>query len=215
MGQKHQVARISDRRRPSALTEAQSAELELMRKDNQLAATPFVASKHWEEVVRIFESILIRDGITNPEEQEFNFSFSRLALGDERLHRYVCWMYRNLLKSRNSLNLLNLLNATCSTKRGLAYQMDSQTLSLDLLFSIDDFYNLYEINPKIAHEPIVVAELGAGWGRLGYVLHKVNPRATYIVFDLPEVLLISQTYLPTLLRGSITRQYSQNRLAVC
>ena len=76
--------------------------------------------------------------------------------------------------------------------------MDSQTLSLDLLFSIDDFYNLYEINPKIAHEPIVVAELGAGWGRLGYVLRKVNPRATYIVFDLPEVLLISQTYLPTL-----------------
>ena len=72
--QKHQVACISDRRRQSALTEAQSAELELMRKDNQLAATPFLASKHWEEVVDIFENILIRDGITM-EVQEFNLVF--------------------------------------------------------------------------------------------------------------------------------------------
>ena len=79
-----------------------------------------------------------------------------------------------------------------------------------MLFSIDDFYNLYELNPAVATEPVVVAELGAGWGRLGYVLLKVNPKATYVIFDLPEVLLVSQSYLPTLLPDLTVGPYSQS-----
>jgi putative sugar O-methyltransferase len=204
--------RISKRWGPGALTTAQSVELQLMRRDNQAAGPPFVASRHWQEVVAFFDNIFFLEGIRNPEEQPLNLRFSGFAPGDERLHRYVCWMYRKLLQPRDSLDLLNSLKATCGTRRGHAYEMESRTLSLDLLLSIDDFYNLYEMDCKIASEPVVVGELGAGWGRLGYVLRKVNPRAVYVVFDLPEVLLISETYLPTLMHGSTFRRYSQNRL---
>ena len=192
-------------------TGAQLAELALMREDNSRADQPFVASSHWQKVIGIFEEYFRREGIGNPEEQDLNQRFSGFALGDARLHRYVCWMYRRSLQKRDSLNLLDTLNATCSDRLGFAYNMDNQKVSLDLLFSIDDFYNLYELNPAVATEPVVVAELGAGWGRLGYVLLKVNPKATYVVFDLPEVLLISQSYLPTLLPDLVARPYSQSR----
>jgi putative sugar O-methyltransferase len=195
----------------SHLTESQLRELALMRRDNVAANAPFVASQHWKKVVSLFEDVFFREGIQNPEEQTLNLRFSGFPLRDERLHRYICWMYQKLLEPRDKLELLGRLRATCAVQNGLAYQFDSRILSLDLLLSIDDFYNLYEISPAIATEPVVVAELGAGWGRLGYVLQTINHRASYVIFDLPEVLLISQSYLPTLFPNSVARRYSENR----
>jgi hypothetical protein len=190
---------------------SQARDLKLMRNDNEGAGPPFAASLHWQEVNAIFDNIFHREGIRNPEEQRINLRFSGLALGDPRLHRYVCWLYRCILKQRDSFDLLGRLQATCKEERGLGYRFGRELLSLDLLLSIDDFYNLYELNPAIAKEPVVVGEVGAGWGRLGYVLRQVNPQATYIIFDLPEALLISQTYLPCLLGDLTVSPYVESR----
>ncbi len=67
------------------------------------------------------------------------------------------------------------------------------------------------VNESIIRDPVVVLDLGAGWGRIGYVLKRVNPRATYIACDLPEALLISSTYLPRLLPDELVHGYEQNR----
>jgi len=182
-----------------------------MRQDNRGAGPPFSASKHWQMLAAQFENALRSEQLSNPEEQSFNLSFSGFAPTDLRLHRYVCWLYRRALKQRDSLGLLDRLRATCRKGRGFGYEMAGNYLSLDLLFSIDDFYNMYELDPAIACEPLIVAELGAGWGRLGHVLRSVNPRLVYVVFDLPEVLIMSQSYLPLLFPGDRFADYSEGR----
>lgn len=120
-------------------------------------------------------------------------------------------MYRRILQQRDSPWLLHKLQATSKTERGYAYAMDGDLLSLDLLLSIDDFYNLYELHPGVATEPLVVAELGAGWGRLGHVPLAVNPKLTYVVMDLPEILLVCQTYLPKTLPHATVADYRFTR----
>jgi putative sugar O-methyltransferase len=189
----------------------QRAELALMRQDLSHAGPPFTPSSHWQEVVTGFDALFRREGIPNPEEQSYNLRFSGFARSDPRLHRYVCWMYYQNLKKRDQLDLLTRLKATCKVEDGFAYMFEGKSISLDLLLSIDDFYSLLELVPQVAKEPIVVGELGAGWGRLGYVLCRVNPRCTYVIFDLPEVLVISQNYLPALLSTSATTRYETAR----
>jgi len=195
------------------LSDYQIQLLEEMRRDVEHAGPPFKPSLRWrQELTGLFEKLFRIEGIQNPEDQEYNLRFSGFAPSDIRLHRYICWMYRSLLAKRDSLGLLSRLQATCKEGRGYGYRMENNFLSLDLLFSIDDFYGLYELNPAVATDPLIIADLGAGWGRLGYVLNHVNPQCTYIVFDLPEILLISQTYLPTLFPNIVIQNYEQSRL---
>lgn len=185
--------------------------LEEMRHSVYNSPTPFKPSIHWKKVNNIFDKYFNTVGINNPEDQEYNLRFSGFAPRDKRLHQYVCWMYLHLIKKRDSLHLLDTLSATCSEGIGHGYHMDNKYVSLDLLLSIDEFYSMYELNPAIATSRCTIAELGAGWGRLGYVLSKVNPLCTYIIFDLPEALLVSQSYLPKLLPQAKVADYRSTR----
>ncbi len=195
----------------SLLSAEQSYLLELMRRDNAVCKPPFRASAHWQHVAKIFEDAFRSEGLESPEDQSYNFRFSGFAAGDFRLHRYVCWLYYRRLKEEDRLGLFRKLRATCKHGRGYAYDFDGDLVSLDLLFSIDDFYSLYELNPLIATEHVTLGELGAGWGRLAYVVCEVNPRCSYVIFDLPEILMISQDYLPRLLPASNIHRYERNR----
>jgi hypothetical protein len=197
---------------PRRLSSDQTKELDIMRHDNRAAGPPFAPSLFWRELLaKRFDYYFQTEGIQNPEEHELNLCFSGFSPGDVRLHRYVCWLYLTILQRRDTLGLIRKLSPTCREEDGFAYRFGEFFVSLDLLLSIDDFYSLYELNPKVAVEPIIVAELGAGWGRLGYVLCKANPNATYVIFDLPEILLISQSYLPTLLPDTKAMTYESNR----
>lgn len=66
-------------------------------------------------------------------------------------------------------------------------------ISQDLCNSVYEFYSIL----KNLHLPekIKIAELGAGYGRLGYVLLKTLPSSTYCVVDIPPALFIAQNYL--------------------
>ena len=69
---------------------------------------------------------------------------------------------------------------------------------LDLLQSIDELYSLKEVMGFEREDKVVFCELGAGYGRLAHVVLSAMPNATYLVFDLPESLLLSQHYLTAL-----------------
>lgn len=66
-------------------------------------------------------------------------------------------------------------------------------ISQDLCNSVFEFYSI----TGDAHFPkkVKIAELGAGYGRLGYVLLKILPNSTYCVIDIPPALFIAQNYL--------------------
>lgn len=66
-------------------------------------------------------------------------------------------------------------------------------ISQDLCNSVYEFYSITQSTclPK----KVRIAELGAGYGRLGYVLLKTIPNSTYCVIDIPPALFIAQNYL--------------------
>jgi putative sugar O-methyltransferase len=185
--------------------------LEEMRSDNAAAPPPFRATAHWTEVARLFDECFYLEGLDDVETAYFNLRFWGFAPGDQRLHRYLVYAYFQLLRPRDSLGLLEKIPATCPLGPGFAYEIESCKVSMDLLTSIDDFYSLLELQPDLVSAPVIVADIGAGWGRLGYVLKHVNPKAAYVVFDIPEVLLISSHYLPKVLPGIPYKSYRDTR----
>jgi putative sugar O-methyltransferase len=79
------------------------------------------------------------------------------------------------------------------------------------LVSIDTLYSISEVKESVLTDPVVVVDLGAGWGRLGYVFKLANPNCTYVICDLPEALMVSSSYLPSLLPQETVYSYAENR----
>lgn len=196
---------------PSRLSEAQQAILQRMRDDNAAATEPFQATALWIEVAKLFDREFYSAGVSDVEAGYLNLRFFGYAPGDHRLYDYLLYTYYQLVKQRDSLGVLSRVPATCPIGPGLAMDIEGRRVSLDLLLSIDDFYNLVELAPRIVTAPVIVADLGAGWGRLGYVLKRVNPTLTYVVFDLPETLFVSSSYLPKQLPEVAFQTYERAR----
>lgn len=183
----------------SRLSKSQINLLKRMRQDNFEAGLPFRASAMWSELSYEFDKIMQVEGISIPEAQLYNTMFSQSLPTSPRYYRYALWMLYCNIKQKDKFDILGQVEATVDENTGLAYVFEGKRVSWDLLISIDTLYALNEVYPALLRESVVVADLGAGWGRIGYVLKKVNPKATYIIFDLPEPLLISMTGLPKLL----------------
>jgi putative sugar O-methyltransferase len=74
---------------------------------------------------------------------------------------------------------------------------DQRLISQDLANSVQEYYFIQPYIKKIQKNPFNIVEIGAGYGRSGYVL--VNTlNCKYIVFDIPPALYIAQKYLTTL-----------------
>lgn len=70
-------------------------------------------------------------------------------------------------------------------------------ISQDLANSIREFNTLLEAEASLLGRPKRMAELGAGYGRLGHVLLS-DPGTRYFIFDIPPALYVSQWYLSQL-----------------
>jgi putative sugar O-methyltransferase len=209
---------ISRRRAASALRrdrlpQRDRALLELMRRDNAAAPPPYRATEHWLQLNQQFDEWFHWEGIGDVEVQEMNQFFSSPPPTDPKLLRYATWMLYRDLAARDELGLLDKISATIDEESGRAFRFEGRLVSWDLLISLDHLYSIHEAKPEILTSPCVVVELGAGWGRLGYALRQANPAATYVVCDLPEVLLVASRYLPRILPGDRFRQYEETRQA--
>lgn len=69
-------------------------------------------------------------------------------------------------------------------------------ISQDLANSIREYNAILSDCKELAQKPKRVAELGAGYGRLGHVFLSDN-RTKYFIFDIPPALYVSQWYLST------------------
>jgi putative sugar O-methyltransferase len=207
-----------------SLTEEQRRTLELMRTDNASAGFPFAASEFWNNEAGKFEQAFEVSGIANIAYGYINTRFSGITMNDPRLYEWFISTFYHLLRSRDHLKLLDRFEATLEEapthtvlqdglklEFGLPVTVAGRRISADLLFSIHDFYNLCELNPAVATDALIVGDLGAGWGRLAHLLLQVNPRIRYVLFDIPESLLVSSTYLPQLLPGVGHSRYAETR----
>jgi len=67
-------------------------------------------------------------------------------------------------------------------------------ISQDLANSIREYSTILQAEPGLNSGSKSIAELGAGYGRLAYVMLQ-DPGARYVVFDIPPALAVSQWYL--------------------
>lgn len=76
-----------------------------------------------------------------------------------------------------------------------------QAISQDLAQSLLEYYRIRELASKLdSRGRLTVMELGAGYGRLAYVL--VNAwRCRYVIVDIPPTILVAKWYLSRVLPG--------------
>lgn len=69
----------------------------------------------------------------------------------------------------------------------------NRSISQDLCNSAHEFYSIVKNIPDF--QCLNIAELGSGYGRLGYVFLKTLPESNYCFIDIPPALFIAQSYM--------------------
>lgn len=113
---------------------------------------------------------------------------------------YVCMLYEFVSRA----DPLRLLDGLVEPAEGapIDIRYAGRPVSQDLLSSLAEFYALEEACGLTKREATRVAEIGAGYGRLGYVLHSILTKGLqYCVVDIPPALCVSQRYLSAVLPG--------------
>lgn len=185
------------------LNNNQKTLLAKMRLDNKSSKEPYIATSFWQRVNSSFSNTFKKKGV---DLKSINRQYAGLEPDNENCHKYATYLYYQALAKRDNFDKLKGIPAARHSK---VYSISKGTYSYEHLFSIDDILNVAEAEPRILYSNLIVADIGAGWGRIGYVLKKANPQATYVVFDLPESLLVAMTVLPKLLPNHIHRDYQQ------
>jgi putative sugar O-methyltransferase len=185
--------------------------LESMKADNQKSVTPYKSTEIWTDLGNMFENWFYWEGIEKVEQQKMNGFFSNPIPRDPKLLRYACWLLYQNIKSRDILGILDKVEAGSDVTSGLCFEFDGKKISWDILISLDTLYSIYDIDKSIFTEPVLVVDIGAGWGRIGYVLLLANPKAKYVILDLPQVLIVSSKYLPKRLSRKSFLTYDKSR----
>lgn len=110
------------------------------------------------------------------------------------LYRMLLAMLSDYADAHDRLNLAQSLPEP-RTGSPIDVYIGSRLVSQDLAHSILECNSILgEIDPDERGRVTRIAEVGAGYGRLGYVLMKAT-QCQYLVFDIPPGLHVSQWYL--------------------
>lgn len=115
------------------------------------------------------------------------------------IYRVYVAMLWDFVSPQDSLGLLKSIEEPqVGNPFNILYK--DRTTSQDICNSIHEFYQSGG-NMAADGRAFNVVELGAGYGRLGYVFLKALPAATYCVVDIPPALNLAQEYLSAVLPG--------------
>ncbi len=183
--------------------------LNTMRADNFQAGFPFAPRGVWIELCHDFHEKFQTTGVPKEDIAYFNQSFSQSFPGNPRYHRYAVYMLYRLIKQRDTTDLLGRFDFGSDT--GFEIAIDGRRYAWDTLISLDTILSIAEIDPGVLSHPRVVADLGSGWGRIGYFLKRINPNVSYLSLDLPEISMIAMAVLPRMLPQERVSLYGETR----
>lgn len=153
-------------------------------------------SRQWA-IISLFYQMTLRARGLDGFKSTFGRFLSAYERGNRRLFEAVHHLYREELSRRDVWGLLDRLEEP-ALGDGSWVDHRGKRLSLDLLQSIDELYRMKEALGFEQNDRVTFCELGAGYGRLADVVLTAMPNSSYMIFDLPESLLLSQHYLTTL-----------------
>ena len=113
----------------------------------------------------------------------------------ELYREYLALMYEYALRRDRSGLLATLEEPTLGNP--ISVQRSGRRISQDLVNSVRERNSIIGAMEANTDTHFTLAELGAGYGRLGYILLKTT-KCRYFVFDIPPALYVSQWYLTTL-----------------
>jgi len=176
--------------------------LKRMREDNISAGFPFVPLGWWEKVGEQFDTWFDEHGIADVTQQDYNRHFAGLG-GQSALARYIEHLGGSLVEYEKLMKYtVGLLKCAIRRRYGvllLSHLSPDANANWDTLTAHEALLAIGEVNRDIFDKPVTVADLGAGWGRVGWMLMQLNRQARYIIYDIPDSLIISHTYLNRLI----------------
>ncbi len=190
------TAMMSNLRLTHGLDPAWRSRYAQLRREFRKQDPAFFPSRMWSSISLLYRLLLRGRGLS-----QFKSTLGRFLTVYEPDHpqllEAVYHLYWTALKERDTWGLLARLEEP-PLGEGTQIVYRGRRLSIDLLQSIEEFYAIAEARRFEQDDPVVFCEVGAGYGRLAHVVLSAMPRATYLIFDLPESLLLSQYYLTTL-----------------
>ncbi|PCI39777.1 MAG: hypothetical protein COB53_02590 [Elusimicrobia bacterium] len=166
------------------------------RLDFYAADSVYHPSRQWT-IISIFYRLVLRGNGLKKFKSTFGRFLSTYEPDNPWIFEAVHHLYYQLLKSVDEWNLLETLEEP-DLGDGTYVSYKGRRLSLDLLQSIDEFYRIREHAKFNRDDRVVFCEIGAGYGRLAHVVLSAMPNAVFMIFDLPESLLLSEFYLTSL-----------------
>jgi len=113
----------------------------------------------------------------------------------ELYREYLALMYEYALQRDRSGLLATLEEPTLGNP--IRVRRNGRLISQDIVNSVRERSSILAAMEADSDTRFTLAELGAGYGRLGYLLLKTTA-CRYLVFDIPPALYLSQWYLTTL-----------------
>lgn len=110
------------------------------------------------------------------------------------LYRFTVGGLWDYVSKRDPENLLQRLEEP-RVGNPIEIQTKDKLISQDLANSVQEYYFVKPYLKNINASPLKIVEIGAGYGRLGYVFLSALKEAKYIIFDIPPALYIAQKYL--------------------
>jgi putative sugar O-methyltransferase len=178
-----------------------------MRDDNHAAPPLYQAGDFWQTINRDYADLIHAGALRNVRNEYFNRRFAGPDPQDRSVYCAMLWLYYQRVASLDECGLLARHPEPSEGGTGDQVSINGQLMSLDYLQSVEEAYHIkraWTLAGKPG-DPRVIAELGAGYGRLGYVCRKLFPECTYVIFDLPEALICAHSWLSRVLPGEVAR----------
>lgn len=140
--------------------------------------------------LEIFSRVTAGDSTMPGEKQAFFSSVSRPAMS--RAYATYVMLLKRYVAKRDPRKLFESIGEP-TVGNPLFVKDEGMCVSQDICNSIHEFYAAtqgVDLSGKLN-----VIELGAGYGRLGFVFLKALKDCTYTVVDIPPALYVSQSYL--------------------
>lgn len=166
-----------------------------MKKDMKTSPDVFYPSKLWNLFERQFSDIMTIKGIDKFKETYINNHLNTYKSGHRIIYEGFIWQYYQTVKKMDYLKILDNIEEPLVGGKTDFIKINNKRITIDLLQAINDFYNIFG-NKIDVNKKMLIMELGAGYGKLIYVILKTLPNAVCVILDLPSSLLIAEFYLP-------------------
>ncbi|SME99096.1 putative sugar O-methyltransferase [Tistlia consotensis] len=164
------------------------------------AGTAGEPSRYWQEELAGFEYLLDASPLVVEKLLHHSYHLTGLKVYDYRSGKEAAQrQFEEKLAALIELGGRDLLVPQPRALGGFGFEIDGALYNIDTLKFFEVLIGMRRagVLPPADGERRCLLEVGAGWGGFAHAYKTLRPDTTYVIVDLPEVLLFSGTYIRT------------------